>query len=199
MDGKRRDRLERNSEEATYLVKVELLCDVFGDESTGPIALPGCTHASAMNLHGPGAALDTTAPYPIEAMVPTPSGPRPALVELRRASLGGYVVAKASAITHRGLDKDLYDLAYIVIHNDAGGPQEAATRVRTTVTPSRLQRHEHDLHAAVGMFTTGIGAGPTSTRGSPSSSTLPQTPRLSPTKGTPASSRTQPPPPPNCS
>jgi hypothetical protein len=80
------------------VVKLEPLCDFYGDENSGPIALPGCTQASALNLHGPGAALDTTAPYPIDALVPTPNGPQPNRVQLRRATLGGYVVAKAAAI-----------------------------------------------------------------------------------------------------
>lgn len=43
-------------------VKLELLCDVRGDDSRGPIPLPGCVEASALNLQGPGAAHRLRAP-----------------------------------------------------------------------------------------------------------------------------------------
>ncbi|MFY9487485.1 MAG: hypothetical protein WAP35_02150 [Solirubrobacterales bacterium] len=45
---------------------------------------------------------------------------------VRVAGLGGYLLAKASALHSRALAKDYYDFAYVLIHNRAGGPAAAA-------------------------------------------------------------------------
>jgi hypothetical protein len=41
----------------TFLVKVDFLCDVPGDEHNHAVPLPGCSEASAWNVEGPRAAL----------------------------------------------------------------------------------------------------------------------------------------------
>lgn len=99
-------------------VVLDLLCDV-PDHLDQEIALPGCTRAGAMNLPGPrAAALDA-----VERAIGAGSGRES--VTVRFAGLGGYVLAKASAVHHRGKDKDLYDLAFMLLHNQRGGPVEA--------------------------------------------------------------------------
>jgi hypothetical protein len=42
------------------------------------------------------------------------------------AGLEGYLMAKAHAVRHRGLERDCYDLAFVLIYNRAGGPRQAA-------------------------------------------------------------------------
>lgn len=42
------------------------------------------------------------------------------------AGLGGYLLAKATALRNRGKEKDYYDLVYVLLYNRAGGPTEAA-------------------------------------------------------------------------
>jgi hypothetical protein len=44
--------------------------------------------------------------------------------------LPAYLLAKTHAAYGRRLQKDFYDVAYVVLHNDAGGPGPAAARVR---------------------------------------------------------------------
>jgi hypothetical protein len=38
------------------------------------------------------------------------------------AGLEGYLMAKACAVRHRGLDRDFYDLVFVLLYNRAGGP-----------------------------------------------------------------------------
>lgn len=104
-----------------FPVKVEFLCDVPGDQSNQVVPLPGCTKASAINLQGPGAALQDA----VVRTVVTAGGNR----EIVTADLGGYLIAKAAAVASRGLGRDFYDLAFVLIHNDRGGPQAAADAV----------------------------------------------------------------------
>lgn len=51
-------------------------------------------------------------------------------VALRVATLPAYLLAKAHAAHGRGLPKDWYDIAYVLLHNDDGGPGAAGRRVR---------------------------------------------------------------------
>ena len=55
---------------------------------------------------------------------------RSVTVELRVAKLSGYLLAKIHAAYERILRKDWYDIAYVLIHNDEGGPAAAGTLVR---------------------------------------------------------------------
>jgi hypothetical protein len=48
--------------------------------------------------------------------------------------LPAYLLAKAHAAHGRGLEKDWYDLAYVIRFNDEGGPAAAAARVRGVFT-----------------------------------------------------------------
>lgn len=51
----------------------------------------------------------------------------PATVTVRFAGLQGYLLAKLAALLDRQLDKDHYDLVYVLLHHKAGtGPRGAA-------------------------------------------------------------------------
>src|SRR2546430_11027394 len=51
-------------------------------------------------------------------------------IDLRVATLPAYLLAKVHAARGRGLEKDWYDVAYVLLHNDDAGPDAAAQRVR---------------------------------------------------------------------
>jgi len=55
---------------------------------------------------------------------------RATTVEVRVTTLPAYLLAKAHAAYGRGLTKDWYDIAYVVLHNDDGGPDAAAAQVQ---------------------------------------------------------------------
>ena len=45
-------------------------------------------------------------------------------------ALAGYLLAKTAAARSRRKAKDWYDIAFVLLHNDAGGPEAAAHAVR---------------------------------------------------------------------
>lgn len=47
-------------------------------------------------------------------------------VRARFAGLQGYLLSKCVAVRSRAAPKDYYDFAYVLLHNRAGGPEEAA-------------------------------------------------------------------------
>lgn len=111
-------------------VKLELLCDVY-DNVGQEIALPGCARASAQNLRGPAAALRDRVPH----RLPATESRRDPEVAIAFTGLGGYVLSKAAAVAGRQLDKDFYDLAFVLIYNTAGGPAAAGRAARAAIPP----------------------------------------------------------------
>jgi len=124
-------------------VKLELLCEVL-DVGSQEVSLPGCRDVSALNMAGPGAALRQT-------VVRTLHDDGDA-VRVPFAGLGGYLLAKAAALHHRQLAKDFYDFAYVLIHNDAGGPDAAAERVVDALDPMTGSRDLGVLRAATQQY-----------------------------------------------
>ena len=55
-----------------------------------------------------------------------------ALLQLRVATLAADLLAKVHAANGRNLSKDLYDIAFVLLRNDAGGPQAAVQLVLDT-------------------------------------------------------------------
>lgn len=107
-------------------VLVDLLCDV-GDSRGQAIALPGATLTAAQNLDGPAAALrdPIVRKLRVSAAVKADFPHAPNSVDLRFASVGGYIAAKAAALLARGLEKDAYDLMFVVMYAP-GGPAAVA-------------------------------------------------------------------------
>ena len=59
--------------------------------------------------------------------------------EVNVAGLAGFLLAKAAAALSRRKPKDWYDIAFVLLHNDAGGPNAAATRVRGQFDSDRVE------------------------------------------------------------
>ncbi len=96
----------------------------------------GCRQLRAVNPRGTGNVEHDHRGITLDG----PHGP----VRVRIAALAGYLLSKAAAARTRGADKDYYDLAYVLLHNRAGGPAAAAAAVNA----SKLQP------ALAGMSTT---------------------------------------------
>lgn len=79
-----------------------------------------------MNLRGTGFAARDWEPRSFTA----DSDGTVTMVDVRVATLPAYLLAKTHAAYGRGVEKDWYDIAYVVLHNDDGGPDHAAARVR---------------------------------------------------------------------
>jgi hypothetical protein len=107
-------------------VKLEFLCDLPDHREHEAVRPRGCAKLAAANLRGTGyVAHDFT----YEQLVGELADGTPATVSVRFAGLEGYLLSKCVAVRTRAAVKDYYDLAYVLLHNRAGGPEQAARRL----------------------------------------------------------------------
>lgn len=104
-------------------VKVEFLCDL-PEYREGEIIRPaGCARLAAANLRGTAYVATDFAPMDLAGTLTDGT-----LVTVRAhfAGLEGYLLSKCVSARTRAATKDYYDLVYVLAHNRAGGPEQAA-------------------------------------------------------------------------
>ncbi len=107
------------------IVKFELLADLDDAPANAMIEFDGCDELGAVNLRGTGFAAQDVVVQPLSARV----GGVEHSVAVNVAGLAGFLLAKSAAAHERRLPKDWYDIAFVLLHNDDGGPEAAGTRV----------------------------------------------------------------------
>ncbi len=107
------------------IVKFELLADLDDVPATATIKFDGCDELGAVNLRGTRFAAQDVVVQPLTARV----GGVVHSVDLNVAGLAGFLLAKVAAAHQRRMRKDWYDIAFVLLHNDHGGPEAAAVRV----------------------------------------------------------------------
>ncbi len=108
------------------VVKFELLADLEDVPSASTIAFDGCKNLGAVNLRGTGFAARDIVVRRLSARI---GGVRHE-VEVKVTGLAGFLLAKTAAAFSRRKAKDWYDLVFVILHNEAGGPAAAAHAVR---------------------------------------------------------------------
>lgn len=104
-------------------VKLEFLCDL-PDYREGEVVRPaGCRVLSAQNLRGTGYVARDFAWEELTGELADGS------TVAVRARFEGYLLSKCMAVRTRAATKDYYDLVYVLQHNRAGGPEQAAHRL----------------------------------------------------------------------
>jgi hypothetical protein len=107
-------------------VKLEFLCDL-PDYREGEVVRPrGCQALGAQNLRGTGYVARDFAWEELGGELPDGTT---VTVRARFAGLEGYLLSKCVAVRSRAAAKDYYDLVYVLQHNRAGGPEQAAHRL----------------------------------------------------------------------
>lgn len=107
-------------------VKFELLADLEDVKNSEKLVFDDCEALGAVNLRGTGYAARDVDVRILTARI----GDLERTVEMNVAGLGGFLLAKVSAARERRAAKDWYDIAFVLLHNDRGGPEQAARRVR---------------------------------------------------------------------
>jgi len=120
-------RWQTEAEGLKAAVKFELLADLDDQPAQATIIFDECEALGAVNLRGTGFASRDYAPHPLNAKI---GGVRYD-VEVNVTRLAGFLLAKTAAAYSRRKTKDWYDIAFVLRHNNAGGPHEAADRVKT--------------------------------------------------------------------
>ncbi len=123
------------------VVKAEFLTDLEDVPNQTTVTFDTCEHLGAVNLRGTGFAARDWETRNLTITIDNET----TNIALRVTGLAGYLLAKTHAAYGRRAPKDWYDVAYVLIHNDLGGPTAAAIHVR--------ERFEADL---VGQTRTAI-------------------------------------------
>lgn len=110
------------------LVKFELLADQDDQPNEQVLRFTDCDALGAVNLRGTGWAAKDTAPAHLSAKI----GGVMHDVTILRTDLAGFLCAKLFAARGRRKEKDWYDIAFVLQHNDRGGPREAAAHIQQT-------------------------------------------------------------------
>jgi hypothetical protein len=107
------------------VVKFELLADLDDVPAQVTVDFDGCEHLGAVNLRGTGFASRDVEVRELRARI----GGLEQMAEINVTGLAGFLLAKCAAARSRRKAKDWYDIAFVLLHNQAGGPDEAARAV----------------------------------------------------------------------
>jgi hypothetical protein len=107
------------------VVKFELLADLDTVAAGDILSFEGCEQLGAVNLRGTGFAARDIVARTLHSKI----GQDLRIVEVNVTGLAGFLLAKAAAAHSRRKTKDWYDVAFVLLHNDAGGPRAAARAV----------------------------------------------------------------------
>lgn len=105
------------------VVRFELLADLDDQPEGATVRFDECDDLGAANLRGTGFAARDVEIRQVTSKI----GGGLHTVEVNVSGLAGFLLAKTAAAYSRRMPKDWYDIAFVLLHNDAGGPvQEAA-------------------------------------------------------------------------
>ena len=108
------------------VVKFELLADLHGEPAEATVVFDACENLGALNLRGTGFAARDVEVRELSARIEGVD--RSAKVNV--SGLAGFLLAKVAAAHSRRQAKDWYDIAFVLLHNDAGGPAAELVRDR---------------------------------------------------------------------
>lgn len=106
-------------------VKFELLADLDDEANEATLHFDGCERLGAVNLRGTKYATQDIESRTLTASV----GGDQRCVEINVTGVAGFLLAKCAAAYSRRQPKDWYDIAFVLLHNDLGGPAPAAQAV----------------------------------------------------------------------
>ncbi|MBW2258585.1 MAG: nucleotidyl transferase AbiEii/AbiGii toxin family protein [Deltaproteobacteria bacterium] len=84
-----------------------------------------CEDLGAANLRGSGFAARDTRVHELRSRF----GDQHLAAEVNVAGLAGFLLAKTAAARKRRAARDWYDIAFVLLHNEEGGPDHAAAAV----------------------------------------------------------------------
>jgi hypothetical protein len=108
------------------VIKFELLADSDSDPAEAVLRFDACENLGAVNLRGTGFAARDVSTATLRGKI----GDEMRTAEVNITGLAGFLLAKAAAARSRRKPKDWYDIAFVLLHNNDGGPREAGHAVR---------------------------------------------------------------------
>jgi hypothetical protein len=130
------------------VVKFELLADLADEPAGATVHFDECEALGAANLRGTGFAARDVELCDLRARVRDARWS----VQVKVTGLAGFLMAKTAAAAGRQKPKDWYDIAFVLLHHRAGGPLEAAERVRAIFGADIKGKVRVDLRALRANF-----------------------------------------------
>jgi len=155
-DGKLAWRWAAEGTTARTVVKFELLADLDDAPAQSTILFDECESLGAVNLRGSGFASMDVVVRTLSARI----GGQLYTAEVNVTGLAGFLLAKAAAAGSRRKPKDWYDLAFVLLHNDAGGPAAAARAVKARFDDKLTGSIQHALDDLLANFEIPTAQGP---------------------------------------
>lgn len=124
-DNERVWRWRFDSEETRAVVKFELVADRDDKPSDATFIFDDCEHLGAVNLRGTKFAVEDIEVRTLTAKI----GEDWLTVEINVTGVAGFLLAKCATAFSRRAPKDWYDIAFVLLNNDLGGPAAAASAV----------------------------------------------------------------------
>jgi hypothetical protein len=138
-------------------VKFELLADLEDQANEATVHFNGCDQLGAVNLRGTRFATQDVESRTLRAKV----GDDLRSVEINVTGVGGFLLAKCAAAHSRRKPKDWYDIAFVLLHNDLGGPAQAARAIMEKFGKGALEASRTALRELAANFGDPRAQGPT--------------------------------------
>ena len=138
------------------VVKFELLADLVDQQGGAIVTFVECESLGAVNLRGTGFASRDAASMSIRSRI----GGVTYDVAVNVTGLAGFLMAKTAAAYGRRKPKDWYDIAFVLLHNDLGGPDQAAVVTRDRFGPELVGGTQTAFDDLLANFATPDAQGP---------------------------------------
>jgi len=141
---------------ANIIVRFELLADLDHAPNQATVKFDDSKDLGAVNLRGTGYASRDIEVRELSSKV----GGDLLTVEVNVTGLAGFLLAKIAAANSRRKPKDWYDIAFVLVHNDLGGPDEAAGAVLSQFGDELTGSIRTAIEDLKGNFATPTAQGP---------------------------------------
>ncbi|MFM8349864.1 MAG: hypothetical protein ACKN9D_02245 [Actinomycetales bacterium] len=138
------------------VVKFELLTDQPDIPNNATVHFAGCDNLGAANLRGTGFASRDVEVRRITGVVDGVEH----TVEVNVTGTAGFLLAKVAAARTRRAPKDWYDIAFVLLHNDLGGPIGAGQAIVERFGGDLIGETRSALTDLQGNFATPFDQGP---------------------------------------
>ncbi len=144
------------NDEVRAEVKFELLADLDSEANEAILHFNDCERLGAVNLRGTKYATQDVESRTLTAKV----GDDRRSVEINVTGIAGFLLAKCAAAHSRRKPKDWYDIAFVLLHNDLGGPSQAAQAVVDRLGKEALKASSTALADLAANFADSRSQGP---------------------------------------
>jgi len=142
---------------AEVVVRFELLADLDDVAEGATLTFDGCEALGAANLRGTGYAVRDVEVRELHSKI----GGVMHSAEVNFTGLAGFLLAKIAAARSRRKPKDWYDIGFVLLHNDVGGPEAAAAAVLECIEDDLAGRTRTAVKDLRGNFADPKAQGPT--------------------------------------